>query len=223
MKLNKIFDHTLLKPDAEPRQIVQLCREAKALDFYAVCVGSSFVETAAEELAGCDVKIAAVAGFPLGTCTTETTRVEAEQACRCGASELDMVLHIGMLRSGDYDYVFRDIQEVVCTAEKYGAIVKVILETGLLSDDEIVKGCRIAEDAGARFVKTSTGFLAPGADVHAVKLMKETVGGRLLVKASGGIRSYAAVKQMLQAGADRIGASASVSIMQEATESGDHT
>ena len=134
-----------------------------------------------------------------------------------------MVLHIGMLRSGDYDYVFRDIQEVVCTAEKYGAIVKVILETGLLSDDEIVKGCRIAEDAGARFVKTSTGFLAPGADVHAVKLMKETVGGRLLVKASGGIRSYAAVKQMLQAGADRIGASASVSIMQEATESGDHT
>ena len=212
MKLNKIFDHTLLKPDAEPRQIVQLCREAKALDFYAVCVGSSFVETAAEELAGCDVKIAAVAGFPLGTCTTETKRVEAEQACRCGASEIDMVLHIGMLRSGDYDYVFRDIQEVVCTAEKYGAIVKVILETGLLSDDEIVKGCRIAEDAGARFVKTSTGFLAPGADVHAVKLMKETVGDLVKVKAAGGIRDLETCLALVEAGAERIGSSSSVAI-----------
>lgn len=218
MKLNKYFDHTLLKPDATDQQIAQLCREAKEMDFCAVCVNSSFVSAAAEELAGTDIKIASVVGFPLGACTTNAKRAETEEACLCGASEIDMVLHIGKLRCREYDYVKNDIREVVLAAAKYGACVKVILETGLLTDEEIVEGCKAAESAGARFVKTSTGFLAPGANAHAVRLMKQTVGSRLLIKASGGIRSYAAAMEMIEAGADRIGASACVSIVREAAE-----
>ena len=213
MKLNRIFDHPLLAPEATQAQIRQLCSEAREWDFYSVCVNSGFVSTAARELRESNVKITSVVGFPLGACTSGTKAAETEDACRNGAAEIDMVIPIGRLRDGDDSYVLRDIQQVTAAAAEYGADVKVILETGLLSDEEILRGCDLAERGGARFVKTSTGFLAPGADVRTIRLMKQAVGDRLLIKASGGIRSLSSVKELLSAGADRIGASSSVSIM----------
>lgn len=214
--LNKYFDHTLLKPAATMEQIKKLCNEAKKNDFFSVCVNSCYIELAAKELTGTDVKIAAVVGFPLGACTTASKAFETEEACRCGAAEVDMVLNVGVFKSGDFDYVKNDIAAVVKTASEYGSIVKVILETCLLSDEEIIKACQISKEAGARFVKTSTGFNSGGATTHHVKLMKETVGDSMEVKASGGIRDYDTVMAMIDAGADRIGASASVSVMETA-------
>ena len=214
--LNKYFDHTLLKAEAKPVDIEKLCAEAKEYDFYSVCVNSCYVEEAAKLLKGTDVKIAAVAGFPLGACTTETKAFETEEACRGGASEVDMVLNVGMLKAGRDSYVEEDIRAVVRAAEKYNAIVKVILETCLLTDEEVVKACNLSKTAGAHFVKTSTGFSSGGATVHHVSLMKKTVGEALQVKASGGIRDYETAKAMIDAGADRIGASATVAIMKEA-------
>lgn len=216
MNLNKYFDHTLLKADAVPAQIEVLCQEAKDFDFYSVCVNSCYVGLAASLLAGTDVKIAAVVGFPLGACTTEAKAFETECACRDGASEIDMVIQVGRLKNGDFDYVADDIRAVVQAAEKYDATVKVILETCLLTDEEIIKACQLSEDAGAAFVKTSTGFSTGGATEAHVALMKKTVGDRLQVKASGGIRDYDTVMKMIKAGADRIGASASVAVMKEA-------
>lgn len=215
MKLNKFFDHTLLKPDASPEQIAALCREAKEYDFYSVCVNSSFAAAAAEALSGSGVKIACVAGFPLGACASAAKAFEAEDACKNGASEIDMVIHVGMLKAGNYDYVRDDIAAVVNAAGRYGAIVKVILETCLLTRDEILAGCALAKEAGAAFVKTSTGFSSAGALAEDVALMKKAAGDAMLVKASGGIRTLSDVKKMIEAGADRIGASASVSIMKE--------
>lgn len=214
--LNKYFDHTLLKAEAKPVDIEKLCAEAKEYDFYSVCVNSCYVEEAAKLLKGTDVKIAAVVGFPLGACTTETKAFETEEACRGGASEVDMVLNVGMLKAGRDSYVEEDIRAVVRAAGKYNAIVKVILETCLLTDEEVVKACNLSKAAGAHFVKTSTGFSSGGATVHHVSLMKKTVGEALQVKASGGIRDYETARAMIDAGADRIGASATVAIMKEA-------
>lgn len=216
MKLNQYFDHTLLKADATEAQIEALCSQAKAYGFYSVCVNSSYVSLAASLLSESDVKVAAVVGFPLGACTTGCKAFETEEACRAGAKEIDMVLNVGMLKSGNTDYVREDIAAVVSAAAASQAKVKVILETCLLTDEEVVLACRLAQQAGAAFVKTSTGFSSGGATVHHVQLMKKTVGETMKIKASGGIRTYTDVKKMIAAGADRIGASASVSIMEEA-------
>lgn len=212
--LNKYFDHTLLKPEATCEQIDKLCEEAAEYDFYSVCVNSCYVARCTEKLHGTDVKIAAVVGFPLGACTSRTKAFETEEACMDGASEVDMVLNVGVFKNGDYDYIREDIYAVVEAAAKYNAIVKVILETCLLTDDEIVEACKLAKEAGAHFVKTSTGFNSGGATVADVALMKKTVGDALEVKASGGIRDYDTAIAMIEAGADRIGASASVAIME---------
>ncbi len=212
--LNKYFDHTLLKPEATAAQIDQLCDEAKAYDFYSVCVNTYYVGRCTDNLKGTDVKVAAVVGFPLGACTTATKAFETEEACKDGAAEIDMVLNVGAFKDGRYDDVRDDIREVVNAAAQYGAIVKVILETCLLMPPEIEEACRLAKDAGAHFVKTSTGFNSGGATAADVALMKQTVGDALEVKASGGIRDYETAMAMIEAGADRIGASASVKIME---------
>lgn len=216
MELNKYFDHTLLKPEATSAQVEKLCAEAAKYGFYAVCVNSSMVSCAAAALKDTDVKIAAVIGFPLGVCTTSSKVFETEEACKAGATEIDMVLHLGKLKEGAFDYVYADIAAVVWAASHYGAIVKVILETCQLTDEEIVRACQIAEQAGAAFVKTSTGFSTGGATAHHVALMKQSVSEAVQVKASGGIRDYKTVMEMIEAGADRIGASASVAVMEEA-------
>lgn len=213
--LNKYFDHTLLKADASTAQIDALCKEALEYDFYSVCVNSCNVAQCSEQLKGSDVKIAAVVGFPLGACTTATKVFETEEACKDGASEIDMVINIGALKEGGEDYVLKDIKEVVKAAAKYGSIVKVIIETCLLDDEEKRLACHLSESAGAAFVKTSTGFSTGGATADDVALMREVVGDRLQVKASGGIRDYDTVMAMIEAGADRIGASASVAVMED--------
>lgn len=214
--LNKYFDHTLLKPEATSEEIDRIIEEAKEYDFYSVCVNSSYVSRCYEALKDTDVKVAAVVGFPLGACTTQSKAFETEEACMDGASEIDMVLNVGRFKSFDYDYIRDDIKAVVTSAEKFGAIVKVILETCLLTKDEIVEACKLAKEAGAAFVKTSTGFSTGGALPEDVSLMKETVGDSMQVKASGGIRDYETAMKMIVAGADRLGCSASVKIMQAA-------
>ena len=216
--LNKFFDHTLLKPEATAEQITALCNEAKEYDFYSVCVNSCYTALASKLLFGTDVKVAVVVGFPLGASTTETKVFETNQCCINGASEIDMVLNIGKLKDRDFDFVKNDIKAVVETAAQHDAIVKVILETCLLSDEEIVMACELSKASGASFVKTSTGFNSGGATAKHVRLMKDTVGSDMLVKASGGIRDYKTVLEMIDAGADRIGASASVDIMKTALE-----
>lgn len=212
MKLSKYIDHTLLKPEVTKEQILQLCREAKEYDFAAVCVNPTWVKLCAEQLAGTDVKVATVVGFPLGAATPEVKAFETKQAVGQGATEIDMVLNIGALKSGEKDLVKRDIASVVQAAGNL-AIVKVILETGVLTDQEIIEASKISVDAGAHYVKTSTGFGPGGATVHHVKLMRETVGPNIGVKASGGVRDLETAKAMIEAGASRIGASAGVSIV----------
>lgn len=212
--IEKYFDHTILKPEATQQDIVKLCSEAKEYHFFAVCVNSSYVKIACDELAGTDVKVASVIGFPLGACTTKAKVYETQIAVEDGAEEIDMVINIGALKDRKLDYVLTDIQAVV-EACKSKAIVKVIIETCLLTREEMVLACKLSKEAGAHFVKTSTGFLGEGATVENVKLMKDTVGDDLEVKASGGIRTLKAANDMIAAGADRIGASASVSIVNE--------
>lgn len=214
--LNKYFDHTLLKPEATGEQIDKICEEAKEYDFYSVCVNSCYVARCYDNLKGTDVKVAAVVGFPLGACTTKSKAFETEEALMDGAKEIDMVLNVGIFKSGDYDYIRDDIKSVVEVAEKYGAIVKVILETCLLDEEEIVEACKLAKESGAKFVKTSTGFNSGGATEKDVALMKKTVGDELQVKASGGIRDYETAMNMIEAGADRLGCSASIAIMKAA-------
>lgn len=213
--LNKYFDHTLLKPEATPEQIDALCKEAISADFYSVCVNSCYVPQVSKALSGSGVKTCSVVGFPLGACSTGVKVYETKYACSNGASEVDMVINVGMLKSKNYEYVKNDIAEVVKAAHSVDVLVKVIIETCLLSDDEIVKACELSEAADADFVKTSTGFSTGGAKVSDVRLMKETVGDRLMVKASGGIRDLKTVEAMIEAGADRIGASAGVKIIEE--------
>ena len=208
-------DHTLLKPEAGRDAIIKLCSEAKEYGFYAVCVNSMYVNLCAEQLAGTGVRIASVIGFPLGAMSTAAKVFETADATANGAGEIDMVIAVGALKDGNYDYVRNDIRAVVNAAKEKSAIVKVILETGLFTDEEIVKACRLAEEAGAAFVKTSTGFGHGGATVHHVELMKQTVGDRLQVKASGGIRDRQTALDMIAAGADRIGASAGIAICAE--------
>ena len=211
MSLNKYIDHTLLKPNATREQIALLCDEAMEHDFASVCVNSCWVSFCAERLAQSDVNVCTVIGFPLGAMSTAGKAAEAEQAVADGADELDMVINIGWLRAGEEDLVRRDIEAVVAAAQ--GRCVKVIIETCLLNDDQIVRACELSADAGATFVKTSTGFSTGGAKVIDVALMANTVAGRCKVKASGGIHTAAEAQAMIDAGADRIGTSSGVAIV----------
>lgn len=209
--LAPLIDHTLLRPDAGPKDVETLCQEAVQFGFASVCVNPAWVGLAASILRGGRPTVCTVVGFPLGATTTEVKAVEAGRAIESGAGELDMVLPIGALRSGDHRLVRGDIRAVVEAAA--GQLVKVILETCLLTDEEKVLACRLAEEAGAAYVKTSTGFAAGGATERDVALLREAVGDRLGVKASGGIRSLTEAMAMLAAGADRLGTSAGVRIV----------
>ncbi len=211
--LNKYFDHTLLKAEATEKEIKKLCEEAKQYEFYSVCVNGCYVPLAVEELKASEVKVAAVVGFPLGAMATEAKAFETDWVCNSGAKEVDMVINVGALKEGRYDYVKDDICAVVAMADEYDSTVKVILETCLLTDTEITKACELSMEAGAEFVKTSTGFSTGGATEHHVALMRKTVGEHTKVKASGSIRDLETTLKMIEAGADRIGASASVAIM----------
>lgn len=215
MKLNKYIDHTLLKADATQESIKELCRQAKEYDFMSVCINSSNIELAKEELKGTDVKICTVIGFPLGATTTESKVFETTDAIEKGADEVDMVLNIGALKSKNFDIVLRDISEVTKAAHNKGKILKVILETCLLEKDEIIKACQLSKEAGADFVKTSTGFSTGGAKEEDVALMRKTVGDLMGVKASGGIRTLEKARLMIENGATRLGVSAGVQIMEE--------
>lgn len=212
MSMAGIIDHTLLRSDATLEDIRQLANEAKEYGFASVCVNPAWVAFAAEQLAGTGVKVCTVIGFPLGASTSRTKAYETEEAIRSGAAEVDMVIPIGALKSGDDDAVLRDIRAVVDAAAGK-ALVKVIIETSLLTDEEKVRACRLAVQAGADFVKTSTGFQGGGASVEDVALMRRTVGPDIGVKASGGIRSLEDVHRMVKAGATRIGASSGVQIV----------
>lgn len=220
MNYVKMFDHTLLKQDAAADQIEKLCREAVSCGFCSVCVNSSFVSLCAGLLKDTDVKVCTVIGFPLGAMSTGAKAAEAALAVKDGAQELDMVIHTGMAKSGNWDYVKKDIKAVVQAAEGR-ALVKVILETCLLTDEEKEKACLAAKEAGADFVKTSTGFSTGGATVDDIRLMRRTVGPEMGVKASGGIRCLADVQAMVEAGADRIGTSAGIRIAEEQALSGE--
>jgi deoxyribose-phosphate aldolase len=209
----RMIDHTLLKADATPNEIKILCEEARKYNFASVCVNPCYVSMCKNLLTGTKVKICTVIGFPLGSTTTEIKRQEAEQALRNGAQEIDMVINIGMLKQGEYDYVFNDINQIVLAAKKHFAICKVIIETAILTDEEKIKACVIAKEAKADFVKTSTGFSKGGATAGDVALMKYVVGSAVGVKASGGIKTTEDAKLMIASGADRIGASASVKII----------
>jgi deoxyribose-phosphate aldolase len=213
----RYIDHTLLKPEATRDEILQLCREGAQYGFASVCINPIWVREAACALRGSGVKVCTVIGFPLGSNTPDTKAFEARRAIFDGATELDMVLNIGALKSGDYDLVSRDIAGVVEVAREAGSLSKVILETALLSDDEKVRACVIAKEAGADFVKTSTGFSKGGATVADIALMRRAVGSLLGVKASGGVRDLKQAQDMIQAGATRIGASVGVKIVQEAS------
>ncbi len=213
--LASVIDHTLLLPEATQRQIERLCDEALAYGFAAVCVNPSHVGMCAKRLSGSRVKVCTVIGFPLGATSSQAKSFEAAQAIRDGAQEVDMVINIGMLKSGNDDFVLSDIQSVVAVAAEHGALTKVILETALLSEEEKKKGCALAKQAGADFVKTSTGFADGGATVDDIRLMRTAVGPSMGVKASGGIRTHSQARSLIQAGATRIGASLSVQIVTE--------
>jgi len=212
-ELARMIDHTLLKPEATIAEITKLCTEAKKYNFASVCINPSYVSRCAKMLRDTSVKVCTVIGFPLGATSTATKAFEAEHALRDGAKEIDMVINVGMLKSGEYDYVENDIFAVVTTGRRYGALSKVILETGLLNDEEKIKGCLLAKRAGADFVKTSTGFAKGGATVGDIALMRKVVGSAMGVKASGGVRTREDALAMVASGADRIGASASVKIV----------
>ena len=214
MDLAKMIDHTNLKASTVKEEILKLTKEAKEYQFASVCVNPTWVELAAQELRGTDVKVCTVIGFPLGANTKEVKVFETKDAIEKGAQEIDMVINIGKLKDRDYDYVESEIAGVV-EASKGKAIVKVIIETCLLTDDEKKKVCSLAVKAGADFVKTSTGFSTGGATVEDVALMKQTVGAHVGVKASGGIRSKEDAQAMVHAGAARIGASSGIAIVTE--------
>lgn len=211
MKLNKMIDHTILKADAKREDVVRYCEEAKEYDFMSVCVNSCNVKIVKKELEGSDVKVCCVVGFPLGAMATEAKAFETKYCVDNGADEIDMVINIGALKDENYDYVKKDIEEVVKASN--GKVVKVIIETCLLSDEEKKKACELAKEAKADFVKTSTGFSTGGATAEDVKLMKSVVGDELKVKASGGVRTKEDAMKMIEAGADRIGASSGINIV----------
>jgi len=214
LKLANMIDHTLLKPDATQQEIAQLCFEARKYEFASVCVNPTWVPLCAQLLQASRVKVCTVIGFPLGATSSETKAFETETAIRQGATEIDMVINIGALKARDLETVARDIRGVVNAAHSRNIIVKVILETALLSDEEKTIASLISKEAGADFVKTSTGFAGGGATVHDVALMRKTVGPEMGVKASGGVRTFEDADAMIKAGATRIGASAGVKIIQ---------
>jgi len=209
-----LIDHTILKPEATRNDVVKICREARQYGFASVCVNPYWVPLVRAELAGSAVKVCTVVGFPLGATSTEAKVAETAVAVRVGATEIDMVINIGALRSGDQDAVRQDIRQVVQTAHEAGAIVKVILETALLDDAQKATACTLAKQAGADFVKTSTGFSTSGATAHDVALMRGVVGPGMGIKAAGGIRTLSDLRAMTAAGATRIGASASIKIVE---------
>jgi deoxyribose-phosphate aldolase len=217
-RIASAIDHTSLKPEAAAQDIEKACLEALQNGFASVCVNPCWVPLVAKRLTGSPVKVCTVIGFPLGANQTETKLAEATLALSQGARELDMVQNVGALRSADYSLVGQEIAKLAELAHRNGAILKVILETSSLTTDQKVKACQIAVEAKADFVKTSTGFSSAGATVEDVHLMRQTVGQALGVKASGGIRSLATVRSMLAAGANRIGASAGVQILNELNE-----
>ena len=206
-----MIDHTLLKPEATPAQIEKLCAEAAEYHFASVCVNPVYIPLAARLLKGTGVKVCCVVGFPLGAIAPEQKAAEAASCAAMGAEELDMVIHVGAAKVGDWALVQRDIEGVVKAAA--GHTVMVIIETCLLTDEEKVKACEAAKAAGAHFVKTSTGFSTGGATTHDIALMRKTVGPEMGVKASGGIRDYETAMAMIEAGANRIGASAGIAIV----------
>jgi len=217
MDIARYIDHTLLKPEATEKQIRALCEEAKIHSFAAVCVNPCHVKLCAQLLDGTPVKVCTVAGFPLGASLTETKALEARSALRDGAREIDMVINVGALKDGNDELVRHDIEVLADICHKNSAILKVIIEAALLTDEEKAHACRLARQASADFVKTSTGFGPGGASVHDVQLMSDTVkGSGMGVKAAGGIRSFDEARKMIDAGATRIGTSSGVNIVQEA-------
>ncbi len=215
-RLSHMIDHTLLRPDATQEQIAQLCYEANKHGFASVCVNPSYVKLCSDLLKGSEVLVCTVVGFPLGATSTESKVFEAQKAVRDGATEVDMVINVGALRSRDYELVERDIASVARACHAGNAILKVIIEAALLTDEEKVAACQLAKVAGADFVKTSTGFGPGGATAEDVDLMRRVVGPKMGVKAAGGISTYEDAQKMIAAGASRIGASASVKIIQGA-------
>ena len=212
-RMAAMIDHTILKAAATSQEIIQLCKEARQHHFASVCINPCYVKLASEQLAGTDVKVCTVVGFPLGANATEIKAQEARHAVLDGAREVDMVINVGALKEGRLDYVEKDIAEVVKNSA--GAVVKVIIETCYLTDDEKKEACRLSEKAGAHFVKTSTGFGTGGATIDDVRLMKSIVGDRLQVKASGGIKTLNDALNMVEAGASRIGTSSGIKIIGE--------
>lgn len=210
-KLASMIDHTILKPDATQSELAKICEEAKQYHFATVCVNSSNIPFVARLLKGSGVKPIAVVGFPLGAATSQAKSFEAKEAIRAGAEEIDMVINIGALKSKDYKTVYEDIKQVVDASKPH--LVKVILETSNLNHDEKIAACVLSKTADAAFVKTSTGFGSGGATVEDIELMRRIVGDNMHVKASGGIRTKEDAEAMVKAGADRIGASASVAIV----------
>jgi len=214
-EIARLIDHTLLKPEATPAQVEQLCDEARSYGFASVCINPVYVKLAAERLKGSGVAVCTVIGFPLGANSTAVKVCETRQAMDDGATEIDMVIHIGALKAGDHEAVQKDIAAVAAACHEGGALLKVIIEAVLLSMEEKVVACQLAKAAGADFVKTSTGFAGGGATVEDVRLMRQTVGAQMGVKAAGGIRSYADALAVVEAGASRIGASAGVQIVKQ--------
>ncbi|WP_085992938.1 deoxyribose-phosphate aldolase [Oceanobacillus senegalensis] len=212
----KMIDHTALKPDTTKEQITKLCQEAKEHGFYSVCINPGWVSEATIQLQGSDVEVCTVIGFPLGATTSKVKALETTDAIENGATEVDMVINIGKLKDGDLDYVEKDIQAVV-DAAKGKALVKVIIETCLLTDEEKETACKLSVKVGADYVKTSTGFSTGGATVQDIQLMRKTVGPDIGVKASGGVRDRETVLAMVEAGATRIGASSGVAIVSGGT------
>ncbi|MBE6068750.1 MAG: deoxyribose-phosphate aldolase [Clostridium lundense] len=214
-ELARMIDHTILKADTKEEKIEEICKEALQYNFASVCINPCNIEFAAKLLKGSEVKVCTVIGFPLGANTTATKAFETKDAIEKGASEVDMVINIGKLKDKDYDYVKKDIEAVVKEA-KGKALTKVIIETCLLTDEEKIMACKLSKEAGADFVKTSTGFSTGGATVSDIKIMREAVGENLGVKASGGVRTYEDSIAIINAGATRIGASASIDIINKA-------
>lgn len=221
MELSKYIDHTLLKPETTQDQIFELCKEAMEYNFMSVCISPAWAATAKELLKDSDVKVCTVIGFPSGAVTPEVKAFETMNAIQNGADEVDMVINVGALKSGNDDYVFNDIK-AVCDAAGQETLVKVIIETALLDRDELVRACEISKKCGADFVKTSTGFNGEGAKAEDVALMRLTVGEEMGVKASGGVRSFEDAKAMIESGATRIGASSGIAIVQGGVSESDY-
>ena len=212
MNINKLIDHTVLKPNARKEDVLKLIAEAKEYNFASVCINPCWIELASKELQGSGVDVCTVIGFPLGANTTEVKVFETKDAIAKGATEVDMVINVAKLKDQEYDFIENEIHQIV-EAAKGKALVKVIIETCLLTDEEKVKACELSQKAGADFVKTSTGFSTGGATVHDIALMRKTVGPDMGVKASGGVHTHEEAMAMVNAGATRIGASAGVKLL----------